>query len=97
MYTFLGGILLLIVGYFTYGKLVEKIFGVKEGRTTPAYTNQDNVDYLPMGTKRNSLIQLLNIAGVGPIFGPIMGAFMGLSPSSGLSSAVFSPVLFTIT
>ncbi|WP_138420583.1 carbon starvation CstA family protein [Aquibacillus sediminis] len=77
MYTFLAGIVLLIVGYFTYGKFVEKVFGVNETRATPAYTSQDNVDYLPMNTKRNSLIQLLNIAGVGPIFGPIMGALYG--------------------
>ncbi|RIW28249.1 carbon starvation protein A [Bacillus salacetis] len=77
MYTFLAGIALLIVGYFTYGKIVEKIFGVNEGRTTPAYTHKDDVDYLPMNTPKNSLIQLLNIAGVGPIFGPIMGALYG--------------------
>ncbi len=77
MYTFLAGIILLIVGYFTYGKFVEKVFGVKEQRTTPAYTHEDGVDYLPMNTKKNSLIQLLNIAGVGPIFGPIMGALYG--------------------
>ncbi|MFD2629842.1 carbon starvation CstA family protein [Oceanobacillus kapialis] len=77
MYTFLFGILLLIVGYFTYGKVVEKIFGVKETRETPAYTSKDGVDYMPMSTPRNSLIQLLNIAGVGPIFGPIMGALYG--------------------
>ncbi|HZG72894.1 MAG TPA: carbon starvation CstA family protein [Chondromyces sp.] len=77
MYTFLAGILLLIIGYFTYGKFVEKVFGVKDGRQTPAYTHKDGVDYLPMDTKRNSLIQLLNIAGVGPIFGPIMGALYG--------------------
>ncbi|WP_017381677.1 carbon starvation CstA family protein [Paenisporosarcina sp. TG-14] len=77
MYTFLGGIILLIIGYFTYGKFVEKMFGVKEDRTTPAYVNKDDVDYVPMSTKKNALIQLLNIAGVGPIFGPIMGALYG--------------------
>jgi carbon starvation protein CstA len=77
MYTFLAAIALLIIGYFTYGKFIEKVFGVNEGRTTPAYTRQDNVDYLPMKTPKNSLIQLLNIAGVGPIFGPIMGALYG--------------------
>lgn len=77
MYTFIGGIVLLIVGYFIYGRFVEKVFGVKEARQTPAITKRDNVDYLPMGKKRNSLIQLLNIAGVGPIFGPIMGALYG--------------------
>ncbi|WP_243385314.1 carbon starvation protein A [Bacillus kexueae] len=77
MFTFIAGVILLIVGYFTYGKFVEKVFGVNETRQTPAYSHQDNVDYLPMGTKRNSLIQLLNIAGVGPIFGPILGALYG--------------------
>ncbi|MFB1082918.1 carbon starvation protein A [Jeotgalibacillus sp. JSM ZJ347] len=77
MVTFLVAIAILIVGYFTYGKFVEKIFGVKEERMTPAYANADGVDYVPMDTKRNSMIQLLNIAGVGPIFGPIMGALYG--------------------
>ncbi|KGX90636.1 carbon starvation CstA family protein [Pontibacillus marinus] len=77
MVTFLVSIALLIIGYFTYGKYVEKTFGVNTGRPTPAYSNQDNVDYLPMGQKKNALIQLLNIAGVGPIFGPILGALYG--------------------
>ncbi|MGR3762784.1 carbon starvation CstA family protein [Rossellomorea sp. NS-SX7] len=77
MVTFLVAIALLIVGYFTYGKFIEKIFGVKEARTTPAYAKADGVDYVPMNTKKNSMIQLLNIAGVGPIFGPIMGALYG--------------------
>lgn len=77
MYTFLGGIALLIIGYFTYGKFIEKMFGVKGDRATPAYVNNDGVDYVPMSTSKNSLIQLLNIAGTGPIFGPIMGALYG--------------------
>ena len=77
MFTFIASIILLVVGYFTYGKFVEKVFGVNEGRKTPAYSNSDGVDYMPMGKKNNSLIQLLNIAGVGPIFGPIMGALYG--------------------
>ncbi|OEH93495.1 carbon starvation CstA family protein [Bacillus solimangrovi] len=77
MVTFLISIALLITGYFTYGKFVERTFGVKEERETPAYRMKDNVDYLPMNTKRNALIQLLNIAGVGPIFGPILGALYG--------------------
>ncbi|WP_088103563.1 carbon starvation CstA family protein [Halalkalibacter urbisdiaboli] len=77
MITFTVAIILLVIGYFTYGKFVEKVFGVKEDRPTPAYVQQDGVDYIPMGKKRNSLIQLLNIAGVGPIFGPIMGALYG--------------------
>jgi len=77
VFTFLGGIALLIIGYFTYGKFIEKMFGVKESRATPAYVNSDGVDYVPMSTSKNSLIQLLNIAGTGPIFGPIMGALYG--------------------
>ncbi|WP_280771148.1 carbon starvation CstA family protein [Salipaludibacillus daqingensis] len=77
MITFLISIVILVVGYFTYGKFVEKVFGVKDERVTPAMSQGDGVDYVPMGTKRNSLIQLLNIAGVGPIFGPIMGALYG--------------------
>ncbi|RKL67449.1 carbon starvation protein A [Salipaludibacillus neizhouensis] len=77
MITFLVCIAILIIGYFTYGKLIERIFGVNEARQTPAYSQKDGVDYIPMGTNRNSMIQLLNIAGVGPIFGPIMGALYG--------------------
>jgi carbon starvation protein CstA len=75
--TFLISLVILVVGYFTYGKFVEKVFGVNDERQTPAITHADKMDYVPMGTKRNSLIQLLNIAGVGPIFGPIMGALYG--------------------
>lgn len=77
MYTFFAGIALLIIGYFTYGKFVEKVFGVKNERDTPAYVNADGVDYIPMSTSKNSMIQLLNIAGTGPVFGPIMGALYG--------------------
>src|SRR5690606_9296315 len=77
MITFLVSIALLVIGYFTYGKYVEKVFGVQEHRPTPAYVNADGVDYIPMSTSRNSLIQLLNIAGTGPVFGPIMGALYG--------------------
>ncbi|GGK23678.1 hypothetical protein GCM10010965_15600 [Caldalkalibacillus thermarum] len=77
MITFLVSIVLLILGYIVYGRFVEKVFGVQENRKTPAYTLYDGVDYVPMGEKRNALIQLLNIAGVGPIFGPILGALYG--------------------
>ncbi|MCR8849453.1 carbon starvation protein A [Rossellomorea sp. SC111] len=77
MVTFLISIVVLIIGYFTYGKFIEKIFGVNESRSTPAYAKADGVDYVPMKTGKNSMIQLLNIAGVGPIFGPIMGALYG--------------------
>jgi len=77
MITFLVSIALLILGYLVYGSFVEKRFGADERRTTPAYTMQDGVDYLPMDTPRNALIQLLNIAGLGPVFGPILGALWG--------------------
>ncbi|MDI6601055.1 MAG: carbon starvation protein A [Thermoanaerobacteraceae bacterium] len=77
MITFFASIIILILGYFIYGSLVEKIFGVDENRTTPAYTKQDGVDYVPMDWKNNSLIQLLNIAGLGPIYGAIQGALWG--------------------
>ncbi|MEK4426281.1 carbon starvation CstA family protein [Solibacillus sp. FSL K6-1523] len=77
MITFLVSIVLLIIGYFTYGKFVEKVFGEQEQRPTPAYVNADGVDYVPMSTPKNSLIQLLNIAGTGPVFGPIAGALYG--------------------
>ncbi|HDR6311246.1 TPA: carbon starvation protein A [Bacillus cereus] len=77
MVTFLVSIFVLIIGYFTYGKLIEKIFGVNYSRKTPAYVNQDGIDYVPMDRRKNSMIQLLNIAGTGPIFGPILGALYG--------------------
>ena len=77
MITFIVSIILLVIGYFTYGKYIDKMFGPKKDRPTPAYDQRDNIDYLPMKTSSNSLIQLLNIAGVGPIFGPIMGALYG--------------------
>lgn len=77
MITFITCIVILIVGYFTYGKFVEKVFIPKDERPTPAYVNADGVDYVPMSTPKNSLIQLLNIAGTGPVFGPIVGALYG--------------------
>ncbi|MCU9612453.1 carbon starvation protein A [Caldibacillus lycopersici] len=77
MITFFVSIALLIVGYFTYGKFIEKIFSPTDERKTPAYSHQDGVDYVPMKKQKNAMIQLLNIAGTGPIFGPIMGALFG--------------------
>ncbi|MGO2499164.1 MAG: carbon starvation CstA family protein [Vibrio litoralis] len=77
MMMFLFCVAALIAGYFIYGAFVEKVFGINENRTTPAYSKQDGVDYVPMSNKKVYLVQLLNIAGVGPIFGPIMGALYG--------------------
>lgn len=77
MVTFIASILLLIVGYIVYGKVVERIFGINDKNPTPAYTSNDGLDYMPMSWWKASLIQLLNIAGTGPIFGAIMGALYG--------------------
>lgn len=77
MITLFTAIILLIIAYFTYGKFIEKLFGPSDKRQTPAISQNDGVDYLPMNKQKNALIQLLNIAGTGPIFGPIMGALFG--------------------
>ena len=76
MITLLLSFLVLIVGYATYGRLVERTFG-PDDRVTPANSMTDGVDYVPMKTWRAFLVQLLNIAGTGPIFGPLMGACFG--------------------
>ena len=77
MTAFLISLAVLIGGYFIYGAIVEKAFGTDAGRPTPAYTRRDGVDYLPMPTWKVFLIQFLNIAGIGPIFGAIMGVMFG--------------------
>ncbi|MBQ8046263.1 MAG: carbon starvation protein A, partial [Bacteroidales bacterium] len=77
MISFVLSIVLLLLGYFLYSKLLAKIFGVDATRVTPAYTKQDGIDYIPMKPWRIFLIQFLNIAGLGPIFGAIMGAQYG--------------------
>lgn len=77
MISFVVALILLIVGFFTYGILVEKIFGIDSERKTPALTKTDGVDYVPMSSWRIFLVQFLNIAGLGPIFGAIMGICFG--------------------
>ena len=79
MISFTICLLALIAGYFIYGKAVERIVGVDPNRQTPAYTLQDGVDFIPMSTWRIFMIQFLNIAGLGPIFGAILGAKFGVS------------------
>lgn len=79
MVSFLGSIVVLIVGYFVYGTFVEKVFGINDKNQTPAIACRDGVDYVPMKWKRIFLIQFLNIAGLGPIFGAIQGALFGPS------------------
>ena len=79
MITFIICLVLLVVAYFTYGKFVENIMQPDADRNTPAYTMTDGVDYVPMPAWRMFMIQFLNIAGLGPIFGAIMGAKFGTS------------------
>ena len=76
MISFLIALVLLVVGFFTYGKLVERVFHIDD-RPTPALAHPDGVDYVPMKTWRVFLIQLLNIAGLGPIYGALAGACWG--------------------
>lgn len=77
MITFLISIVLLVLGYIFYGKFVERTFGIDSSRKTPAMTMNDGVDYLPLPKWKTFLIQFLNIAGLGPIFGAIAGAMWG--------------------
>ena len=79
MVTFVVSILLLILGYIVYGGFVAKVFGVDVNRPTPAIANPDGVDYVAMPWWKIFLIQFLNIAGLGPIFGAIMGVMFGPS------------------
>ena len=76
MWCFLGGIVLLIGGYLTYGRMVEKIIG-PDDRPTPAKVHPDGVDYVILPNWKNMLIQLLNIAGIGPVIGVILGVMFG--------------------
>ncbi len=77
MITFLLSILLLVAGYMVYGKFVARFLEVDPARRTPAYELEDGVDFSPMPTWKVFVIQFLNIAGLGPIFGAIMGAAYG--------------------
>jgi carbon starvation protein CstA len=77
MITFFIGLTVLILGYIFYSKFVERFADVDPARKTPAYTMEDGVDYVPLPTWRIFLIQFLNIAGLGPIFGAVAGAMWG--------------------
>ena len=79
MYSFLISIAALILGYVLYGAFVEHVFGPDPRRDTPAVAKADGVDFIPMPTWKVFMIQFLNIAGTGPIFGAIMGAKFGPS------------------
>lgn len=76
MISFFISLAVLVVGFLVYGKVTEKVFS-PDDRTTPAVSISDGVDFVPMKTWKAFLIQLLNIAGTGPIFGALMGAVFG--------------------
>jgi carbon starvation protein CstA len=79
MVTFIISLLALIVGYLVYGKFVERVLGPDPERQTPAVAHPDGVDFIAMPWWKIFMIQFLNIAGTGPIFGAIMGAKFGPS------------------
>lgn len=77
MITFIVSLVLLFLGYFLYAKFLDKTFKIDVKKETPAYKLRDNVDYIPMSQAKTFFIQLLNIAGLGPIFGAVSGAMFG--------------------
>ena len=77
MITLIVSLFILIAGYIFYSKYLERIMEVDANRPTPAITMNDRVDFVPMPWWRVLLIQFLNIAGLGPIFGAIAGAMWG--------------------
>lgn len=79
MVTFTIALIVLVLGYLIYGRYISRMFGADEKRQTPAVTKNDGVDYIVMPTWKIFMIQFLNIAGLGPIFGAIMGAKFGTS------------------
>lgn len=79
MISFTIAVIVLIVGYVVYGKVAERVFGIEPNRPTPAISTPDGVDYVPLPWWKAFLIQFLNIAGLGPIFGAIMGIMYGSS------------------
>lgn len=79
MYTFIISMICLILGYVVYGKFVERVMHPDAQHPTPCYSMQDGIDYTPMPTWKVYLIQFLNIAGTGPIFGTIQGILFGPS------------------
>ena len=71
MITFISCLAILIIGYFVYGTYVDKNAKLSDDNQTPAVRLEDGVDYMPMPWYKVFLIQFLNIAGTGPIFGAI--------------------------
>ena len=86
MVSFTLSLLALLLGYFFYGRFVERVFA-PDNRPTPAIAKADGVDFMVLPSWKIFMIQFLNIAGTGPIFGAIMGAKFG--PASYLCRALF--------
>ncbi len=79
MTSFLISLAILIGGYFTYALFIDRVMGTSPKRPMPAITKRDDIDFIPLPAWKIFLIQFLNIAGVGPIFGAIMGIMFGPS------------------
>ena len=77
MYTFIIALIVLILGYIFYGSFIARLVDINPQNPTPAMTKADGIDFVPMPTWKVFMIQFLNIAGLGPIFGAIMGAQFG--------------------
>ena len=77
MISFIISVVALVLGYLFYGKFIEKLIGIDENRKTPAIEIADGLDFVPLPMWKSFLIQFLNIAGTGPIFGAIAGAMWG--------------------
>lgn len=77
MITFFLSLIALLLGYLFYSKIIERIEGIDTNRETPAFSLKDGVDYIPLPWWKIFLIQFLNIAGLGPIFGAVAGAMWG--------------------
>lgn len=77
MVTFLTSIVALLLGYFLYSKYIAKLLNLNSSNVTPAYRLKDDIDFVPMAKQKNAIVQLLNIAGTGPVFGPILAALYG--------------------
>ena len=94
MISLILSLVVLLVGFLCYGRLAERVFS-PDNRQTPALAVNDGVDCVPMKPFRAFLVQLLTIAGTGPIFGALMGACFG--PVCGSSSAPSSAARCTTT
>ncbi len=77
MITFTLSVVLLLLGYLFYSKVIENLLDIDQNKLTPAYVFKDNVDYIALNKGKNMLINILNIAGTGPVFGPILAALYG--------------------